>query len=82
MPGVKTLEEGQRVMFTRDQGPKGPQAISVQSSEEIPTEVVLPKADSKPPISGKVMESEDIEELDTQGVKQDLHLVKRSLSKM
>ncbi|HEX9798004.1 MAG TPA: cold-shock protein [Anaerolineales bacterium] len=29
MPGFKTLEEGQQVEFTIEQGPKGPQAANV-----------------------------------------------------
>jgi CspA family cold shock protein len=33
MDGFKTLEEGQRVEFRVEQGPKGPQAINVRHHE-------------------------------------------------
>jgi CspA family cold shock protein len=36
MPGFKTLQEGQRVQFSVEQGSKGLQAVNVQSLEPPP----------------------------------------------
>jgi CspA family cold shock protein len=37
MPGFKTLQEGQRVLFSVEQGSKGLQAVNVQSEEPPPS---------------------------------------------